>query len=112
MIITNSESFANLKNWIHSIKEDGNLIQMIIVGNKSDLDDQRTVTKEEAIKYAEKENIDYIETSSKTGENIQKVITLLCEKILDNTNLSKDFSFTLDSASFKRKKRHKCCTKE
>lgn len=107
--ITNIESFTNLKNWINTIKEDGNQMKMMIVGNKTDLDAQRAVKKEEAIKYAQEEKIDYIETSCKTGENIQKVITLLCEKILDNTNLSKDLSFTLDTSSYKRKNRHKCC---
>ena len=82
--ITNDNSFTNLKTWVKSIKEEcGKSMQMIIVGNKCDLDDQRVIEKEKALEYAEEEKVEYIETSSKTGENVQKAISQLCEKVLE-----------------------------
>ena len=107
--ITNRNSFSILKNWINSIKSDGNHPKMLIIGNKIDLNEIREVPKDEAIEYAKEEKIEYIETSSKTGENINKAITLICEKIMDNSSFEKDASFALDTSSVLRKNRHKCC---
>ena len=108
--ITNEKSFLNLKTWVKSIKEEcGKQMQMIIVGNKSDLDSNRVIDKNTVIEYAKEVKIDYIETSCKTGDNVQKSISLLCEKVLENTEMSNDFSFTLDISSVSKKNKHKCC---
>ena len=107
--ITNRESFSILKNWIKSVKSDGNHPKMLIIGNKNDLDEKREVPKDEAIEYAKEEKIEYIETSSKTGENINKAITFICEKIMDDSSFEKDVSFALDTSSVLRKNKRKCC---
>ena len=109
--ITNDNSFTNLKTWVKSIKEEcGKSMQMIIVGNKCDLDDQRVIEKEKALEYAEEEKVEYIETSSKTGENVQKAISQLCEKVLENNEMGAEFSFTLDAGSFSKNNKRKCCS--
>ena len=36
-------------------------------------------------------------------------ISSLCEKVLENTEFTNDFSFTLDATSFSKKSKHKCC---
>ena len=108
--ITNDNSFTNLKTWVKSIKEEcGKSMQMIIVGNKCDLDDERVIEKEKALEYAEEEKVEYIETSSKTGENVQKAISQLCEKVLENNEMGAEFSFTLDASSFSKNNKRKCC---
>ena len=107
--ITNRNSFSNLKNWVQLVKSDGNHPKMLIIGNKNDLDEEREVPKNEAIEYAKEEKIEYIETSSKTGDNINKAITLICEKIMDDSSFEKDVSFSLDTSSILRKNKHKCC---
>ena len=61
------------------------------------------------MEYAKQEKIEYIETSCKTGENIQKAITILCEKVLDTTEFTNDFSFTLDATTVSNKNKRKCC---
>ena len=106
--ITNRNSFSNLKNWIKSVKSDVNHSKLLIIGNKSDLEEQREVPKNEAIEYAKEENIEYLETSCKTGENINKAITLICEEIIKDSSFEKDVSFSLDTSSL-RKQKHKCC---
>ena len=108
--ITNENSFKSLKSWINSIKEEcGSHMPILIVGNKNDLENQRLVNKNDAKIYAQEQRCEYIETSSKTGENIAKSITLITEKVLENSELGNDFSFTLDSSSIYNKKKHKCC---
>ena len=108
--ITNEETFNNLKTWVRSIKDEcGKQIQMLIIGNKNDLNEERVVDKNIAMEYAKEEKIDYLETSSKTGDNIQKAISLLCEKVLENTEFTNDFSFTLDASAISQKNKSKCC---
>ena len=108
--ITNKNTFYNLKNWISLIKEecDKNM-KILIIGNKSDLDSQREISREDASNYAKMEKVQYIETSSKTGENVIKAVTILSEKILEN-NVQRNSSIILDaSISFSDKKSKKNC---
>ena len=106
--ITNENSFYNLQSWVSMVKEEcGKHMQIVIVGNKSDLDSKRAISKEEVLNYVKEQKVEYIETSSKTGENIIKAITLLSEQILENSESIDDVSFRLDSISLQKRK--KCC---
>ena len=109
--ITDESSFEKLKTWVSTIKEEcGRHMQMIIVGNKSDLDEQRKTDKEDAMNFAKEQNIEYIECSSKTGENVLKAVSLLCEKILDINDVVADGSFMLDASLISTQvKKKKCC---
>ena len=51
----------------------GGGIPIILVGNKSDLSDQRKVSKEEASAKANSWGIKYIETSALQDENVKEV---------------------------------------
>lgn len=48
-------------------------VPLILIGNKSDLQTNRKVRKEEAQEKANKWNKPYIETSAKTRDNVDKV---------------------------------------
>ena len=108
--LTKEETFINLKSWINSIKEEcGNNMPILIIGNKCDLTEYRVVKKETAYKYAKKEKIEYIETSSKTGENIKNSVDIICSKVIKSLSLKNEFSFTLDSSALIPKKKKNCC---
>ena len=109
--ITNEESFTKLKEWVELIKEEcGRHIKILIIGNKSDLESQRAIDKEDAMKYANEEKVQYIECSSKTGENVEKAIIMLSEKILESTEIIMDSSLMLDSTLLSSNiKKRKCC---
>ena len=108
--ISNETSFINLKSWMNDIKEECSAdIPMILVGNKSDLVDKRVIDKERAMEYAKNENLEYIETSSKTGENINKALSLIIEKIYRRADSNSNFSFTLDDGTVKKKSKKMCC---
>lgn len=63
------------------VKEDEN-VPFLLVGNKSDLEDKRQVSVEEAKNRADQWNVNYVETSAKTRANVDKVITgLLIQRI-------------------------------
>lgn len=83
--ITNRQTYENVKKWI---KELGDFINnkelpIIIVGNKTDLKEQRQVSAQEGIdlvnELSESRNtkISYIETSALSGENIEDAFSLI-----------------------------------
>ena len=58
-------SFDNAQRWLDELREKAaSDLQIILVGNKSDLKDQREVTTDEGEAFARKNNIMFIETSA------------------------------------------------
>lgn len=119
--ITNTESFDNLKFWINSIKtnmENKNVfIPVIIIGNKTDMEESREIMIEDAKKFAEENKYKYFETSAKTGEGIDKAIRDLLNQILNQSgNNDEQKEFRKDSVQIKEnteekseKKKKGCC---
>ena len=72
--ITDKDSLSNLEFWIKLTKEntDSNVINFL-VGNKSDNDEERKVSKEEAKNLAKEKNLFFLETSARNNDNIQKL---------------------------------------
>ena len=60
---------------------------IILVGNKVDLK-SREVTSSEAEQYARELGVQYIETSAKTGENVQKLFEEMTREIYETLDLS------------------------
>lgn len=75
--VTNRKSYENIKNWHNEIKKASPNISLILIGNKIDLKDERAVKLEEGNKLAEELELSYIETSAKTGENINDAFKML-----------------------------------
>ncbi|TFF85388.1 MAG: GTP-binding protein, partial [Promethearchaeota archaeon] len=85
--ITRHNTFDNvyskwLKDFKNYVKKEGSYI---LIGNKSDLKDQRAVNEDEGQKLAEEiDASDFIETSAKYGENVEKAFKNLVYQILRN----------------------------
>lgn len=56
------------------VKAEEDKIPLLLVGNKSDLEDRRQVSVDEARGKAEEWGMQYVETSAKTRANVDKVI--------------------------------------
>ncbi|MFX0144252.1 MAG: Rab family GTPase [Candidatus Hodarchaeota archaeon] len=92
--VTRISTFKNIINWYNditnSLKSD-NLLTVVLCGNKIDLIEKRRVLTEQAKSLANELNIDYVETSALTGENIdetfRKIARELVDKILIPLNL-------------------------
>jgi len=82
--VTNRESFDNIDFWISKLKELSGDIPFIIIGNKIDKKDERLVSLEEARERAESYSVQYMETSAKSNENIDKAFESLSVQILNN----------------------------
>lgn len=55
------------------VKAEDDKIPILLVGNKSDLEDRRQVSVDEARGKAEEWGVQYVETSAKTRANVDKV---------------------------------------
>lgn len=72
-----------LKDFQKYVKQEG---AYILIGNKIDLEDKRAVSPEQGKELAENINAsDFIETSAKYGDNVEKAFKNLVLKILKNT---------------------------
>ena len=58
-------------NQILRVKDQKAEVPILIVGNKKDLEENRQVKTREGAALAKKYGVDFIETSAKTGENIE-----------------------------------------
>ena len=69
--INNMDSFKHAETWLNELKAQANPnVKIFLVGNKSDLEDERVVSKEDGERFREEKNLDkFIETSAKAGEN-------------------------------------------
>ena len=73
--IDNRESFIHINKWLKEVRHQSNQdIKIILIGNKSDLEQQRMVSYEEAKKFKDENQLLYFEeTSAKTGLNTKEV---------------------------------------
>ena len=76
--IANKKTFDDIEKWISDLKtnSDENL-SIILIGNKTDLNDKREVTIEEGKNKAELYKFAFIETSAFNGNNIEKAFNEL-----------------------------------
>ncbi len=82
--ITDRTSFEHVSNWFSEIKKNaGEGVVKILVGNKADLSESRAVQVSEAEELAKSLGVHYLETSAKTGENVDQVFTNLSKQIYD-----------------------------
>ena len=80
--VTNVQTFENVKQWVSQIREEAaqNVI-IYLVANKIDMEEERKVNKEEGEKLAEELGFPFVETSAKSGININETFEDLVERI-------------------------------
>ena len=86
--ITKKSSFEHIKNWLDSVKENSTKnIKIILIGNKSDLEDKREVTFQEGEEFAKNNGLFFFETSAKNFKNINEAFNKLTEEIYENIEI-------------------------
>ena len=80
--ISRKSTFENVDKWIDELKENATEdVHIMLVGNKTDLEDKREVQTEEVAKKAEQYKVAFCETSALKGKNIEKAFDTLVEEI-------------------------------
>ena len=107
--ITRKATFTSATSWLHDLRqiaEEG--IVVVLVGNKSDLapastastnsgagsgrdeENKRQVTKEEAEEWCKQNGVlQYVETSARSGENVERAFQEVAERIYQNIEAGK-----------------------
>jgi len=102
--ITRRNTFNSATSWLHDLRQIAEEdIVVILVGNKCDLapsstvdttasakPNQRQVTKEEAEEWCRVNKVmQYVETSAKSGENVERAFLEVAERIHQNIEAGK-----------------------
>nr|GAT60330.1 predicted protein [Mycena chlorophos] len=81
--ITNRDSFTKLSRWLADARALGSPhLVVVLVGNKSDRDDEREVEWAEASRWAAENDVHFLESSSLTGDNVEAPFLLAARSIL------------------------------
>ncbi|KAJ3423597.1 ras-related protein rab11 [Anaeramoeba flamelloides] len=81
---TNYDSFGNINNWLTELKENSNEnIVVMLVGNKIDLVNLRSVSITKGKEFADEYQLNFIETSAKDSTNVELAFTTILNKIYD-----------------------------
>lgn len=80
--VTNRPSFDHVLGWMRDIQQRAPPdVDIVLCGNKSDLDHDRVVSVEEGKRLADEYNVGFFETSALTGKNVQEMFMSLAEEI-------------------------------
>ena len=118
--ITQKKSFENIEKWVNDLKVAGDpKITIILIGNKSDLENLREVQTDEGEKFVEENNLNkYIEVSAKSGFNAQNIFIEAAKILYDDYlfyNKNNDISNNKNNETSeininnRNKKKSKCC---
>ncbi|KAK9797374.1 hypothetical protein WJX73_006701 [Symbiochloris irregularis] len=79
--ITNPDSFQKAKHWVGELKKNaGDNIVIVLVGNKSDLVENRVISIEDGEELASQHSMLFAETSAKTAAGVSTVFELIAQK--------------------------------
>ena len=107
--ITRKDTFATLEKWVNDLKVASDpKLTMLLIGNKSDLDDKREVSKDQGEEKAKSFECAFLETSALSGDNIDKAFELMVkeifEKFKNDSSSEEDFEIVKKGEDLKPEK--------
>ena len=120
--ITSKVTFNSVDKWIQDLNLYGDKnLTLLLIGNKSDLEEKRQIKKEDGEEKAKSFGLGFIETSACTGENIDKAFDILLKEVcnkyhveisnneeLENVNKGKNIEIEIEEENNTVKKKS-CC---
>ncbi len=84
---TRSNNLDSIETWYSDVKDHITKdINVILIGNKSDLVDDIVISEDQIKEIAEKNGFNYILTSAKTGENVLESFLYIAYKFLESVS--------------------------
>ena len=117
--ITNKSTFESVDKWIKDLNSYGDKnLTMLLIGNKSDLEDKRIINKEEGEEKAKSFELGFIETSAYNGDNIDQAFDIMLKEVLkryivdndiNNEELEAGNGNNIELIKKNENKKKKCC---
>lgn len=86
--VTDINTFHNVNKWLIDIKKYNNTNHIYLIGNKSDMEKNREVEYDVAMRYATKNDMLYFETSAKKNVNLNDTFIKIVQKLIESNNSS------------------------
>nr|XP_004662288.2 ras-related protein Rab-17 [Jaculus jaculus] len=115
--ITQKDSFHKAQQWLGDLEKEfppGEIVVML-VGNKTDLEEEREVPFQEGKEFADSKNLLFMETSAKLNHRVSEVFRTVAQELLQRAEDKRSHSpqgapaVTLDQGPAARQ--GKCCTR-
>jgi len=85
--ILSKQSFENCETWLEELVTHADPgILVMLVGNKTDMEQQREVSTDEAKDFAHQNKLSFIETSAKDSTNVSEAFERLIQEIYKQVN--------------------------
>ena len=114
--ITDKESFENIKQWLQEIERyASDSVIALLIGNKSDLKENRQVSRHTAQEFSQYNNMDFLETSAKENKNVGNFFVRIAQKILEKqdanilTQTMKRRLYSNESKKIHTEPKNGCC---
>ena len=117
--ITNRFTFESVDKWVQDLNSYGDKnLTLLLVGNKSDLEDKRQIMKEDGEEKAKSFNLGFIETSACSGDNIDQAFDIMLKEVLKKYVVENDINDEFEASGGKnieldkkdnKTKKKKCC---
>ncbi|XP_004705861.1 ras-related protein Rab-26 isoform X4 [Echinops telfairi] len=84
--VTNKASFDNIQDWLSEIQEHAQRdVVLMLLGNKVDSTHEREVKREDGEKLAKEYGLPFMETSAKSGLNVDLAFTAIAKELKQRT---------------------------
>lgn len=81
--VTNPVTFENVVNWHDDVVKICGAVPCFLVGNKTDLKNDRRVSRSVGSELASKLGLSFFETSAKTGEKVDDLFEIMAKKLYE-----------------------------
>ncbi|KAK3053599.1 GTPase Ryh1 [Extremus antarcticus] len=80
--VTSKKSFEQTRKWVDDVRgERGSDVIIVLVGNKTDLNEKREVTQAMGEEEAKKHGLMFVETSAKVGHNVKGLFKRIAQAL-------------------------------
>ncbi|EAX84628.1 small GTP-binding protein, putative [Trichomonas vaginalis G3] len=108
----NHHSFEGLEDWIVDVRNYCHpKAKILLVGNKIDLESERTVSKAEIEQFSNNNRLEYIETSAKTNANVTEAFHKAARNVFQSV-VTKEIQIGIQPTLYAPKKKEEktgCC---
>ncbi|XP_069785398.1 ras-related protein Rab-37-like isoform X1 [Narcine bancroftii] len=109
--ITSKSSFDNIRAWLTEVHEYAQQdVVIMLLGNKADITSERAIKREDGEKLAREYGVPFIETSAKTGINVELAFLAVAKELKHRSvNQPNEPKFRIHEYIESQREKPRCC---